>query len=433
MLFSSFSFLFAFFPLFMAVYVLTPKKWRYVALVVFSLLFYAFGDVKGLLLLVCSALLHYGLALLPRKRTAVALAAALDLGLLFYFKYIVGVQPLGLSFYSFTALAYVIDVCRGEPAEKNPVRALAYMAAFPKVLSGPITRYGETRDSLRAPALGFGAAQRGILRFLSGLCKKTLLAAPASEMWQYLSAQDGDARGVLGSWLALLFYAFWLYFDFSGYTDLALGLGKIMGISLPENFRYPYTAQSPKDFWRRWHISLSSWFRDYVYIPLGGSRCAPWRNTLNLLAVWVLTGLWHGNSPSFLIWGLYWFLLLWLSRLFEGKTAWIPRAVKRAAMIPVILVGWLIFAFEDMAVGAEFAKSLIFGNSVGKITLYELSRSVLLLAVLALGCGPLPKRFYDKHIRGRAWKELPVAIGGFALSAVYLIGGTQQSFLYFKF
>ncbi len=433
MLFSSFSFLFAFFPLFLAVYLAVPKAWRYIALAGFSLIFYAFGDARGLVLLVFSALLHYALALLPRKRLAVALAVAFDLGLLVYFKYIAHIQPLGLSFYTFTALSYVIDVCRGEVAESNPIRAFAYMAAFPKVMSGPITRYGATRDDLRAPSLSLESAKDGILRFTVGFCKKTLLAAPASEMWQYLFALRGEVRGVLGSWLALLFYAFWLYFDFSGYTDMAIGIGKIMGLKLPENFRYPYTAQSPKDFWRRWHISLSEWFRDYVYIPLGGSRCAPWRCYLNLLAVWVLTGLWHGSSLNFLIWGLYWFALLALSRFVGGKLPTLPSPIKRAVMLPVILISWLIFAMEDMTAGAAFARSLFVGSPYSALTLYELSRSVILLIVLAIGCGPLPKRFYDRYIRGRGWRVLSVAICGFALSVIYLIGGTQQSFLYFRF
>ena len=417
----------------MAVYLGMPRRGRYAALLVFSLVFYAFGDARGLILLVFSALLHYALALLPKKRLAVVLATVFDLGLLVYFKYIAHVQPLGLSFYTFTALSYVIDVSRGEEAERNPFVALAYMSAFPKVMSGPITRYGEMRDGLRAPALSMEATKDGILRFTVGLCKKTLLAAPASEMWQYLSALGGEVRGVLGSWLALLFYAFWLYFDFSGYTDMAIGLGKIIGLSLPENFRYPYTAESPKDFWRRWHISLSAWFRDYVYIPLGGSRCAPWRSILNLLAVWVLTGLWHGSSLNFLIWGLYWFVLIALSRLFEGKLPMLPVTVKRALMLPVILISWLIFAMEDMTAGTVFFRSLFVGNAYSALTLYELSRSVILLAVLAIGSGPLPKRFYDRYIRGRTWRMLPVAIGGFVLSVIYMIGGTQQTFLYFKF
>lgn len=429
MLFSSISFLFAFLPLFLAVYAATPRVWRYVTLLVFSLIFYALGDLKGLLLLVFSALLHYGLALMPRKRLAVALAVIFDVGLLVYFKYIAHAQPLGLSFYTFTALAYVIDVGRGQPAEKNPIRALSYLTAFPKVLSGPITRWKDGGIG----ALRLESAKDGALRFTVGLCKKTLLAAPASEMWQYLSALSGETRGILGSWLALAFYAFWLYFDFSGYTDMAIGLGKIMGLSLPENFRYPYTALSPKDFWRRWHISLSAWFRDYVYIPLGGSRCAPRRSILNLLAVWVLTGLWHGNTINFLIWGLYWFILLVFERFVGEKLLTLPRSVRRALMIPVILLSWLIFAMEDMAVGADFFRSLFVGNAYSDLVLYELSRSVILLAVLALGCTPLPVRFYDRYIRQGAWKTAAVAVFGFALSVIYMVGGTQETFLYFKF
>ena len=237
----------------------------------------------------------------------------------------------------------------------------------------------------------------------------------------------------MGSWLALAYYAFWLYYDFSGYTDMAIGIGKIMGVSLPENFRYPYTAESPKDFWRRWHISLSEWFRDYVYIPLGGSRCAPWRIYVNLFAVWVLTGLWHGSSLNFLLWGLYWFVFLALSRLLGGRLPAFPRPIKRALMVPVILISWLIFAFEDGGEGYEFFRSLFVGNAYSELVLYELSRGAVLLTVLAVGCGPWAKRWYEKNIRGYAWRRLPLVLGGFVMSLVYLVGGTQQTFLYFKF
>ncbi len=446
MLFSSFDFLFLFLPLFLVVWLICPKRWRYVALFVFSLVFYGWGEPRFLPLLLLSGVAHYLFGLLAAKRRSfVWLALAFDVLLLAFFKYydslavLVGLSPLGLSlplgisFYSFSALSYVIDVSRGEPVEKNPIYFGAYFTLFPKLLSGPITRYGSLREGLALPEGDFERAARGIGRFVCGLSKKLLLAVPASEMWEYFRALDPQARGALGSWLALVFFALWLYYDFSGYTDMALGLSEILGFSLPENFDYPYTAESPRDFWRRWHITLSSWFRDYVYIPLGGSRCAMPKQLFNLLAVWVLTGLWHGSTLNFLVWGLFWFALLALQRVLKGSFfSHIPRALRRALMIPVILVSWLIFAFEDMGEGARFFLSLFSGRALTPLTRYELVRNSLLLAVMALGATPLPRRLFEKHAKGRALSVI-LCIGGFLLSLAYLAGGTHQPFLYLRF
>ena len=444
MLFSSFEFLFLFLPAVLALWFLVPPSGRFWVLLASSLLFYVFGEPIFALLLIGSVLIHWLLGLLAARRAAgVWLAVTFDVLLLLFFKYydrtavLLGLPalglslPLGISFYSFTALSYVIDVRRGEPCERSFFRFAAYGAAFPKLLSGPITRYGTLREELRAPRTSVDRAAHGISRFVCGLSKKLLLAAPASEMWSYLRALGGDERGMLGSHLALLFFAFWLYYDFSGYTDMALGLGEILGLSLPENFDYPYTAVSPRDFWRRWHITLSAWFRDYVYIPLGGNRRGAGRTLLNLLAVWLLTGLWHGSTLNFVLWGLYWFALLAIERTL-GERFSLPRALGHAVMIPLILVSWLIFAFEDMAAGASFLRTLVFGAPFTALSLYELSRSALLLPVLALGVTPLPKRWFKKHVARRAAKTL-FCLLGFLLSLAYLVGGTHQPFLYLKF
>lgn len=446
MLFSSFEFLFLFLPLFLLAYFLVRPRWRSLVLLIFSLIFYAFGEPVWILLLLVSALAHFGFGLLAaRGKHGVALAVAFDLTLLGFFKYYdrlapffrlpsLGLSlPLGLSFYSFSALSYVIDVSRGEPPERSPLRFGAYFALFPKLLSGPITRYGTLGEELVAPRSNADRVSGGIGRFVCGLSKKLLLAAPASEMWNYFHALPTGDRGLLGSWLALFFFAFWLYYDFSGYTDMALGLGRLLGFTLPENFNYPYLAEGPRDFWKRWHMTLSSWFRDYVYIPLGGSRRGAWRTLLNLLAVWLLTGLWHGSTLNFVIWGLYWFLLLALERQLSGRRFLrVPRAVKRLLMIPLILVSWLIFAFEDMGEGTVFFESLFVGSPWTALSLYELVRNGVLLVVLALGATPLPRTLFEKRIRGRV-AELLCYVVGFLLSLAYLAGGTHQPFLYLKF
>lgn len=443
MLFSSFEFLFLFLPVTLAVWLLVPPRGRFLVLLAASLVFYAFGEPIFVLLLVGSALVHWLLGRLAERRAVgVWLAVAFDLLLLVFFKYYDRAStlfafpalglflPLGISFYSFTLLSYVIDVRCGEPSERSFFRFAAYALAFPKLLSGPITRYGSVRGSLLAPRVTFDRAAHGIGRFVCGLSKKLLLAAPASEMWSYLRALEGGERGILGSWLALVFFSFWLYYDFSGYTDMALGVGEIFGLSLPENFDYPYTAESPRDFWRRWHITLSVWFRDYVYIPLGGNRRGAWRTLFNLLAVWLLTGLWHGSTLNFVIWGLYWFVLLGLERAFKGRIS-LPRALRRALMIPLILISWLIFAFEDLGEGASFLRTLAFGAPWTALSLYELARNAVLLPVLVLGATPLPKRLFEKRV-GRLAKAF-LCLFGFLLSLAYLAGGTHQPFLYLKF
>ncbi len=444
MLFSSFEFLFAFVPPVLAVWLLVPPRGRFWVLLFSSLVFYAFGEPIWVALLAASALVHWllGLVAAKKRRLGVALAVAFDLLLLAFFKYydraavltglpVLGLSlPLGISFYSFTALSYVIDVSRGEAPERSFFRFAAYLTAFPKLLSGPITRYGTLRGELEAPRTSPDRAAHGIGRFVCGLCKKLLLAAPASEMWRYLRALDADERGIVGTWLALVFFSLWLYYDFSGYTDMALGLGEILGLSLPENFRYPYIAESPRDFWRRWHITLSAWFRDYVYIPLGGSRCGELRTLVGLLAVWLATGLWHGSTLNFLVWGLYWFALLAAQRLL-GRRLSLPRALRHGVMIPIILFGWLIFAFEDMGESVAFLRAMFSGALLTPLTLYELSRGALVLPILVLGVTPLPKRLFEKHV-GPTAKAL-LCLVGFLLSLAYLAGGTHQPFLYLKF
>ncbi|MBE6662088.1 MAG: MBOAT family protein [Ruminococcaceae bacterium] len=446
MLFSSFGFLFLFLPLCLAVYLVCPPRLRYAVLLVFSLIFYGVGEPRFLPLLLLSGVAHYFFGrVAAKKRLGVWLAVGFDLVLLAFFKYydalaaalgwsVLGLSlPLGLSFYSFSALSYVIDVSRGEAVEKNPLRFGASFTFFPKLLSGPIARYGSLREALSAPKTDSVRASRGIGRFVCGLSKKLLLAVPLGEAWEYFFAMDFETRGVLGAWLALVFFALRLYYDFSGYTDMALGLGEILGVPLPENFNYPYTAESPRDFWRRWHITLSVWFRDYVYIPLGGSRCRAWRVICNLLVVWVLTGLWHGSTLNFLLWGLFWFLLLSLGRTPLGAlAARLPRAWRRLLMIPVILVSWLIFAVEDLSLGARFFGSLFGGPFLTALTRYELLRLLPLLLVAIVGATPRPKAWFDKHARG-GWLSPALAVGGFLVSLVYLTGGTQQSFLYLRF
>ncbi len=446
MLFSSLEFLFLFLPVFFLLYFSAPRRWQNAILLVFSLLFYGWGEpvTVFLMILAVAANLWFGL-LAARGRHGVLIAVIFDLAMLGFFKYgdfvisLFGGEPLGLplpvgiSFYTFQALSYVIDVSRGSAPLKNPVDFGAYISMFPQLIAGPIVRYDDISEELAVRHPTTVRAAGGIARFVCGLAKKVLLANPAGEMWDYFRNLPGDERGIFGTWLGLVFFAFQIYFDFSGYSDMALGLGDILGFTFPENFRYPYCAASAKDFWRRWHITLSTWFREYVYIPLGGNRHGTARTLLNLLIVWSLTGLWHGAAVNFLLWGLYWFFWLAAERLFLGRfLERLPSVLRRLYAIPVILLGWLIFAFDDAVAGLSYAAGLVHGTFLRGIDRYELYRNGVLLVFLILGSTPLPKRLYERYVKGR-WFAEAGTVGAFLISVAYLVGSSYNPFLYFRF
>ncbi len=448
MLFSSLEFLGLFLPVFLAVYLLCPPRARNLALFLFSLLFYAWGEPIYVFLMLFTIAADFFLGFLVagrRKKTGLVIAVVLNLALLGFFKYYdlfartVGLPtlgiplPVGISFYTFQALSYVADVYRGARAQKNFVSFGAYITMFPQLIAGPIVRYGDIEDALLARNISYERAARGIFRFVCGLSKKVLLANPAGQLWEYF--RDTPSRGMLGAWLGLLFFAFQIYFDFSGYSDMAVGLGDILGFRFPENFRYPYCAVSVRDFWHRWHISLSDWFREYLYIPLGGNRRGNARTLLNMLAVWSLTGLWHGASPNFLLWGLYYFLLLAAERFFLGKfLERLPRALGRIYTLLAILGGWLLFAFEDMSALAAYARTLVSSIPAAPIDIYELVRNLPLLVIMAVGSTPFPARLLR---RARALPARILALCGavmaFVLSVAHLAASSYNPFLYFRF
>jgi alginate O-acetyltransferase complex protein AlgI len=397
--------------------------------------------------------------LLPRARhprVLLALAVALHVGLLFYFKYaaffagVFGLSlaaprlPLGISFYTFQALSYVIDVYRGtvEP-QKNPALLGVYVALFPQLVAGPIVRYTDVNTALRERHHSVGLAAAGTRRFAAGLLKKLLLANPSGALFAALLAR-GAALSALGAFTALVAFALQIYFDFSGYSDMAIGLGRVFGFDFPENFRYPYTARSITDFWRRWHITLSSFFREYVYFPLGGSRRGTWRTVCNLFVVWSLTGLWHGASWNFILWGVYYFLLLVLEKLvFRRFLPPVPSVIAHGAALLGILGGWLIFAFDGSAPYLTFSalggflQSLV-GMRAGLISraeVYEIVRHLPLMLLAVVGATPLPRRIYRKTVSKKrcAWLRTALPLVGLLLSLIELSGAGFQPFLYFRF
>jgi len=360
MLFSSLEFLYLFLPLSLAVYFLCPQRWRDAVLLLVSLIFYGLGEPMYLPLMLLTVAADYGFGLLLSRRMrknrshrwVLILAVVFNLSLLAFFKYYDLIAPLvflpelglslpiGISFYTFQALSYVIDVYRRETeAQRSFVDFGTYVSLFPQLIAGPIVRYTEIDEQLKERTHTLSRISSGVTVFLAGLCKKVLLANPAGALGESLLAGAG-IETVAGVWLWLISYAFQIYFDFSGYSDMAIGLGRILGFEFPQNFRYPYVSRSITEFWRRWHITLSSWFRSYVYIPLGGNRRGRWRTYRNLLITWALTGLWHGAAWNFLLWGLYFFLLLALEKAFLLRAAErLPSVLRWGGTLFLILAG----------------------------------------------------------------------------------------------
>lgn len=465
MVFSSPEFLFVFLPAVLLTYYVVPPVWRNPVLFVFSLFFYGWGEPVYIALMIATIAVDYAGGLLvahylphsrARARAAMVGAIVLNLLSLAFFKYYdfiaealsalpfvpqlpqLGLTlPVGISFYTFQSLSYVVDVYRGDGrAQKNPVTFGTYVTLFPQLIAGPIVRWCDVDDQLRSREHSVDLFASGVRTFACGLAKKLILANSAGAMWDSLSAGVGNTPSALGAWLGLLFYTFHIYFDFSGYSDMAIGLGKMFGFSFRENFFYPYTADSVTDFWRRWHISLGVWFREYVYIPLGGNRRGRARMLLNLMIVWLLTGLWHGAGWNFVLWGLYYGVLLALEKtILAPLLARVPAAVRRIVTFVLVMFGWLLFAADSVGFIGSYAAAMFSRTLAAPGTLYDLARSVLLLAILAVGSTPLPLRFahrlYESR-RGRA-ALICATVAAVILSVAYMVASSYNPFLYFRF
>ena len=476
MVFSSLVFLYIFLPACMLLYIAVPKIWmKNGILILFSLVFYAWGEPLYVVLLILSALVNWSCGALigigrlehrtGKMKAALILAILVDLGTLALFKYagffvenfnaLTGlkiaapevVMPIGISFYTFQALTYVIDVYRGNVAvQKSYPRFLLYIALFPQLIAGPIVRYSEIEPQLEERHISSDSFFTGLTRFLIGLGKKVLIANYCGAMTSQLLDGKTASLTTLAAWLGMLLYTFQIYFDFSGYSDMAIGLGRMFGFEYSENFNFPYMSTSITEFWRRWHISLSSFFRDYVYIPLGGNRRHQY---LNLFIVWALTGLWHGASWNFVLWGLYFFVLLCFERIFKGLLDLLPKAVRYLPTMLLVIFGWTLFYFTDLRdVVNTFAA--LFGHGVALTsaeTKIHFVSCIPLLILAAVGSTSLPKNLSmiiaalcaGNQKRGEATStafyvltflfDLAVLF----LATVSLIGSSYNPFLYFRF
>ena len=463
MLFSSLEFLYIFLPITVILYFISPRKLKNFSLLLASLVFYAAGEpIYIFLMLFCIATSYiFGFLCDGTRhskrfcRISLVLAVATNVSLLFFFKYFdflaaslpflspLGIAlPLGISFYIFQALSYVADVYRAETRPANSfVDFAAYLSLFPQLVAGPIVRYSDVNEALHHREHNFSRSADGLRRFSAGLSKKVLLANPAGEMFSRMTLLGESENTVFGAWLGIFFYAFQIYFDFSGYSDMAIGLGKIFGFDFPENFNYPYISRSVSEFWRRWHITLSSFFREYVYIPLGGNRRGRARMYLNLFVVWSLTGLWHGAAENFLLWGLYYFALLSLEKAFLGKfLERAPKILCHIYILAAILFGWVIFAADTLEGGIVSYISRMFGIGTaeffGGSDAYELTRNAILLLIMIFASTPLPKKIFERVFRGEnshAMAQNVLTLASFLLCTARLVSSGYNPFLYFRF
>lgn len=471
MVFSSISFLFRFLPVFMILYFLTPRRMRNVILFLGSLVFYAWGEPVYVLLMLFSTLsdyLHGRLIGACKSRNAarglLISSIVINLGILGFFKYsdfliatvnqLFGCSiplpdlplPIGISFYTFQTMSYTIDCYRGEvKVQKNILDFGVYVTMFPQLIAGPIVKYRDVQEQLHERKTDIGAINYGCRRFIVGLAKKVLLANNLGLLWTEISGSSPETITVLGAWMGALAFAFQIYFDFSGYTDMAIGLGAILGFHFPENFNYPYMAGSITEFWRRWHISLSSWFREYVYIPLGGNRKGLPRQLLNILIVWMLTGIWHGAGWNFLIWGLWFALWLILEKLvLQRVLKALPRMVGRLYTWLIVLVSWVLFAVESGSSALTYLR-VMFGQGTAGLyddaTLFILLEYSVLLVIAAVAATPLVHRITEKMyrftgsgmiaVRRVLEKLLPSLL--LLASIAYVVEASYNPFLYFRF
>lgn len=465
MLFSSITFLYCFLPCVLLVYFVVPDRLKNFTLLAASLIFYGWGEPKYLVFMLLSVTQSYIAALLVEHfrgkklaKLALALSAVASLGLLAYCKYadffienfnaVTGLSvpllnialPVGISFYTFQILSYVVDVYRGDvPAQRNFIDLAMYIAMFPQLIAGPIVRYSDIAGSLKNRKTTLADASEGIRRFSIGLAKKILLANSAALLVSEFKAYN--EKTVLFYWLYALAYMLHIYFDFSGYSDMAIGLGRIFGFRFSENFNYPYISASITEFWRRWHISLGGWFRDYLYIPLGGNRVKPFRHVINILIVWAATGFWHGASWNFVLWGiLYATLLLFEKYVLHPKIRFaVPMHIYTLLFV---MLGFVLFDSANVTDALASFKALFgFGGipAADTASLYYLKSNIVLLVVAVIGATPLPKLLYEKiGLRKYGGKILAVvtplaALASVALCTAYLIDGSFNPFVYFRF
>lgn len=468
MLFSSIVFLFTFLPAVMLLYYLLPVRFRNVILLLASLVFYAWGEPVYLFLMLLSILFNYfsGLDIarnLQDKRAAkrsLVFNLIINLAVLGFFKYegfvldtlngILPVHisyhalplPIGISFYTFQILSYIIDVYRGNvKVQTNLPNFALYVTMFPQLIAGPIVQYADVDEQLASREVSWTKFGEGSMYFIRGLAKKGLLANTSGMIFTEVSGLAKGNIAVMTAWLGAFAYMFQIYFDFSGYSDMAIGLGKMLGFEFNMNFNYPYVSKSITEFWRRWHISLSSWFRDYVYIPLGGNRVSKIKHIRNLLIVWFLTGLWHGAAWNFVAWGLYYGVILIIEKyLLSPVLDRLPDVVRHIYSIVLVVIGWVLFFSSSFGQAADYIRVMFGAGAHGfadRESMYLLTSNLILWLILIFGSTPLVHFRYEHMLRSKKWNTTiinsVVYAALFIVCIAYLVTETYNPFLYFRF
>lgn len=464
MVFSSILFLFTFLPLTLLLYYLSPKKIRNIILLIISLLFYAFGEPIYIFLIILTTLFNYFIALIINKnkdnskkaKIYFLLAIFINLSLLGFFKYYGFIidsfnlvfstnisytslpVPIGISFYTFQTLSYLIDLYLNKiPVQKKFLSFSLYVTMFPQIMSGPIVKYKDIYTQIDSREESFDDFGIGIERFIKGLAKKVLLANNIALVWTSISSLEISNLSVLTAWIGIIAFTLQIYFDFSSYSDMAIGVARMFGFTLGENFNYPYISKSVTEFWRRWHISLGSWFREYIYIPLGGNRCSTLKQFRNLFIVWLITGLWHGASFNFILWGLYFGVILTIEKLYlKEKLKLLPSFISNLYTMLVVIIGWVFFSINEFSSAINYLKVMFFcsGNSfIDSRSIYYLYTNLLLFIILFVLCTPFIKN--KINILKSKSENLVLTLNLLLLfiSVSFLVTESFSTFLYFKF
>ncbi|MEG2197774.1 MAG: MBOAT family O-acyltransferase [Cellulosilyticaceae bacterium] len=461
MVFSSLLFLFIFLPIFLGVYYVAPKGLRNFILFAASLIFYAWGEPIYVVIMIFSTIVDYTIGLVihkyranqPIAKAAMISSVLINLVVLGFFKYsnffidnmnnLWGMNiellkialPIGISFYTFQTMSYTIDLYRGKiGVQKNIISFGAYVSMFPQLIAGPIVKYATVEHELNHRVESIDGFGEGSIRFIEGLGKKVLIANNIGLLWENIKVMPLIELTTIGAWMGIMAFAFQIYFDFSGYSDMAIGLGKMLGFNFGENFNYPYISKSVTEFWRRWHMSLGSWFREYLYIPLGGNRVKKSRFYINLLIVWFLTGFWHGAGWNFILWGLFFGMIMIVERMILLKyLEKSPAYIARIYLIVVVLISWVFFSLETLPQIVGYLKTM-FGLGEGvwidKQTLYYMTNYLMIFIVAILFATPIMKRLREKS---KGWMVYVFYIGILVLSTAYLVDSTFNPFLYFRF
>lgn len=458
MVFSSITFIFRFLPIALGIYFLTPQKYKNFILLVVSLFFYSWGEAKYFIIMIASIVVDYFMSRFIEKNRDnrklcigfLCISIMFNLGMLLFFKYfnffidnINGIfnlsleyvkitLPLGISFYTFQTMSYTIDVFRGKvEAEKNIINFGAFVCLFPQLIAGPIVKYTDVNEELKNRKIDAKQIENGIELFILGLGKKVLIANNIGLLWTEIEKIGFDKISTPLGWLGIVAFSLQIYFDFSGYSLMAIGLGKMLGFNFPRNFNYPYVSRSITEFWRRWHITLGSWFREYVYIPLGGNRVNKKRAFLNLFIVWFLTGFWHGANYNFILWGVFFFILIFIEKLgllnFLNK----HKIISHIYTLFFLLIGWAVFAITDLSKLKEFIVTL-FSFTNGYDWLYYIRNYGITIIIAIVFSTPVVKYLYNKYVKSK-WLNTIILLIIFFISVAYLVDATYNPFLYFRF